>query len=282
MESPQPGFRDLNIGPDFLPRLGSAAVLAPIVIGIVAWGGWPFVLLAFIAAVLILWEWAGIVHLIPRSAYVLIGGSGVAVVLFGQLLGEWLGLLALPATALMAALATAGNPPARNWAAAGVLYAAALALPVVVLRLDPLFGLLAIIWLLAVVWTSDIAAYFCGRLIGGPKLWPRVSPNKTWSGALGGAFFAVGAGMLTLWLAGVTSALLAAPAAFLVSVVSQAGDLFESAMKRHFGVKDSSQLIPGHGGLMDRVDALITAAAVACLIGLIRNSSAPATGLLVW
>ncbi|MFD2030644.1 phosphatidate cytidylyltransferase [Ancylobacter dichloromethanicus] len=159
-----------------------------------------------------------------------------------------------------------------------MVYAGALALPAIVLREDAAFGLVSLVWLFAVVWSTDIAAYFCGRLVGGPKLWPRVSPNKTWAGTLGGTFFGMLAGMATLYLAGVRSALLAAPMALLASLASQGGDLFESAMKRHFGTKDSSQLIPGHGGLMDRLDGFVAAAALVLLIGLIRAPGAPRSG----
>ena len=276
------GARDLNIGADFLPRLISALVLGPIAIGVAAWGGRPFVLLCFLASLLLLWEWAKMARL-PRLPMMLaIGGGGLAVTLFGLVAGPATLALALPAGALGVALLMRGGASLRLWASVGVLYAAALAVSLTVLRLDAGRGLIAIAWLLAVVWTTDIAAYFCGRLIGGPKLWRRVSPNKTWSGAIGGCLFAVGAGMLTVWLAGIESTGLAAPAALAASVCSQAGDLFESSMKRHFGVKDSGRLIPGHGGLMDRLDGFVAAAVLACLIGLARNPAAPAAGLLVW
>ena len=110
------------------------------------------------------------------------------------------------------------------------------------------------LFLFAIVWATDIAAYFAGRTIGGPKLMPAVSPKKTWSGAIGGALGAVVAGLIVVESAGlgVTPALVIL--AFMLSAVAQAGDLIESAIKRHFGAKDSSALIPGHGGLMDRLD----------------------------
>lgn len=272
----------MSIGADFLPRLISALILGPLVVGVAAWGGWPFAALCFVASVLVLWEWAAMARMEPRGAFLLTGGASLAVAVFGLAMDERIGLLALPLGAVMAALAIVPGAYGRAWALAGVLYAGALAGALTLLRLDGPDGIIAIAWLLAVVWTTDIAAYFCGRLIGGPKLWRRVSPNKTWSGAIGGAVFAVLAGMATVRIAGFQSYLLAAPAALAASVCSQAGDLFESAMKRHFGVKDSSRLIPGHGGLMDRLDGLVAAAVLACLIGLLRNPASPATGLLVW
>ncbi|MCB4770012.1 phosphatidate cytidylyltransferase [Ancylobacter sp. Lp-2] len=272
----------MKIGADFLPRLGSALVLAPLVIAAAAWGGRPFVLLCFLASLMLLWEWAKMARLPRLPVLIALGGGGIAVSLFAAVAGPSVLALALPIGALASALVMRGTMALRLWALAGVLYAGVMGFSLTLLRLDPGYGLVAIIWLLAVVWTTDIAAYFCGRLIGGPKLWRRISPNKTWSGSIGGVVFAVAAGMLTVWLAGIDSALLAAPAALAASVCSQAGDLFESAMKRRFGVKDSGHLIPGHGGLMDRLDGLVAAAVLACCIGLLRHPMAPAAGLLVW
>lgn len=273
----------MRIGADFRPRLLSALVLAPVVLGLSAWGGWPFTCLVAFAALLVLWEWLTVIGAKPKRALLAVGTL--------SLLGAILILLIRPLSAAVAvilvgmvatALIARGGRRLRLWSPFGLLYAAALALPALILRGEPGVGLVALIWLFAVVWSTDVAAYFCGRLLRGPKLWPRVSPNKTWSGAIGGAVFGMLAGMLTLYLGGISSALLAAPAAFLASVVSQAGDLFESSMKRRFGVKDSSALIPGHGGLMDRLDGFITAAAFALLLGLLRDPAAPALGLLVW
>jgi phosphatidate cytidylyltransferase len=174
-------------------------------------------------------------------------------------------------------------PNARGWIGLGVLYAGAMLVAPVVLRGDPHDGFLAIVFLFAVVWATDIVAYFTGRAVGGPKLAPRMSPNKTWTGALGGACGAV--------IAAATVAAAAKPghwtALILVgvglSVASQAGDLFESVVKRRYGAKDTGRLIPGHGGLMDRLDGFIAAALVAAILGLLRGGpEAPARGLLVW
>ena len=166
---------------------------------------------------------------------------------------------------------------------AGVPYAGAIALAPVVLRDDPEYGFMAIVFLFAVVWTTDIAAYFAGRAIGGPKLMPRVSPKKTWSGALGGTLAAV----LSRWssprLRDLPDCVAIALIAVVLSICAQVGDLFESFLKRRFGAKDSGHLIPGHGGLMDRLDGFVTAALLAALIGLLRGGfEAPGRGLLVW
>ena len=126
----------------------------------------------------------------------------------------------------------------------------------------------AILWLFAVVWGADIAAYFAGRLIGGPRLWPRVSPGKTWAGAIVGAF--AGA-VLGLMLAAWTNRLAALFwLGLATAIVSELGDLFESALKRRFGVKDSSGLIPGHGGLMDRLDAFTSASFFAAVVAILQ------------
>jgi len=137
--------------------------------------------------------------------------------------------------------------------------------------------------LFAIVWTTDIVAYFLGRMIGGPKLLPRVSPKKTWSGAISGLAAAVLAAVAVAKVAGLSGLSSIALVAAILSFVAQAGDLFESQLKRRFGAKDSSHLIPGHGGLMDRLDGFVFAAVVAALIGILRGGvEAPARGLLVW
>ena len=173
-------------------------------------------------------------------------------------------------------------PERRSWAAAGFFYAAAAEIASVLVRLDPVKGFAALMFVLLIVWVTDIGGYFAGRGIGGPKLWPRVSPKKTWAGAIGGfaASLAVAAALprsisaksgRCCCLAGV------------LSVVSQLGDLFESAVKRRFGVKDSSHIIPGHGGLLDRLDGFVAAVVVAALFGFLRGGAdGVGRGLMVW
>jgi phosphatidate cytidylyltransferase len=171
----------------------------------------------------------------------------------------------------------------RGWVAGGVPYAGTIGIAPIVLRSDSENGFVAVMLLFAVVWTTDIVAYFLGRLLGGPKLLPRVSPKKTWSGAISGLAAAVLAAVAVAKLAGLSGLLSIALVAAILSSVAQAGDLFESQLKRRFGAKDSSHLIPGHGGLMDRLDGFVFAAAVAALIGILRGGvESPARGLLVW
>jgi phosphatidate cytidylyltransferase len=170
-----------------------------------------------------------------------------------------------------------------DWLAAGIGYAAVLLFAPLILRRDPALGFAALAFLFAIVWATDIAAYFAGRGLGGPKLWPAVSPKKTWSGAIGGTLGGIAAGMLTVKLFGLSITPMLVLVAGLLSVVAQAGDLIESAVKRHFGAKDAGSIIPGHGGVMDRLDGFLTAAAAAAMVGLIRGGlDAAASGLLVW
>ena len=168
------------------------------------------------------------------------------------------------------------------WRFAGVLYAAVLFAGAMLLRSDSAYGLPAILLLFAVVWTTDIAGYFVGRAIGGAKLAPRISPGKTWAGAIGGAAAAVLAAFCVA-RASESPALPLLLLGLLLSVASQAGDLLESFIKRRFGAKDAGFLIPGHGGVMDRIDGFWAALLVASVIGLARGGiEAPARGLMLW
>jgi phosphatidate cytidylyltransferase len=255
--------------------LGGAAVLS-------AWlGGLTFIAAWALAALAVWWEWTGVVNAAPRGLAIAVGWTAV--------LGMALALaMDAPAIALVCAVIGAGVVaasvyPGRAWALAGLFYASAVLVPVVVLRSDTGFGLVAIFWLFAVVWAEDTGAYFVGRLIGGPKLAVAISPNKTWAGAVGGTVAGVAAGSLVVLAAGIAWRPAHLVVAFAIVAAAQVGDLLESAVKRRFGVKDASALIPGHGGMMDRVDGLLFAATTAVAIGLVRGGGEmPAAGLLVW
>jgi phosphatidate cytidylyltransferase len=133
------------------------------------------------------------------------------------------------------------------------------------------------------VWATDIMAYLVGRSVGGPLLWPQLSPKKTWAGAIGGLAGGVAAGSLVAWASAGTKPLVAGILALVLSIAAQGGDLFESWIKRRFGAKDAGALIPGHGGMMDRIDGFLAAALLALLIGSLRlGMAASARGLLVW
>jgi phosphatidate cytidylyltransferase len=267
-------------GRELWRRVASAMVLAPLAIVSAYLGGAAFTAFWGLAAIGIAWEWCGLVSgtrlLLPISV-VTLGGATVLFTIEG-------GFPAIAWLVLGAVVATVAAPRGRRgWTLAAIGSASAVLAAPVLLRADTQWGFLAVILLFAVVWTTDVAAYFVGRQVGGPRLWPTVSPKKTWSGALGGMVAAVGAGVVVAQMAGLGDLPVIAALCGGLSVVGQAGDLLESAVKRHFGTKDASRLIPGHGGLMDRLDGFVAAAVVGTLIGLLRGGAdAPARGLLLW
>ena len=173
-------------------------------------------------------------------------------------------------------------PRRGPWFVAGGVYAIIALLGPLMLRADPLYGFRAVLFLFMIVWVTDIMGYVVGRTVGGARLWPTISPNKTWAGAIGGVAGTLVVGLVFALVEGLALVPIAI-LAMILSIVAQAGDLFESAIKRRFGAKDTSHLIPGHGGLMDRLDGFIAAALIAAMIGITRaGSSAAARGLLVW
>jgi phosphatidate cytidylyltransferase len=263
-------------------RVISSLVLAPLAIAAAWFGGVVFIAFWLIAALVVLWEWQTLVCGHDRNSVLTVGAAalvGAAAVLIVGWFGIAIALVALGGFGI-AALASQVR---RGWCVAGLIYAAAILVAPVLLRRDAAFGFAAILFLFVIIWLTDTAAYFAGRAIGGPKLMPRVSPKKTWSGAIGGSVAAVVGGVLLARQFGIAEWVAVALVALVLSVVSQAGDLFESAVKRRFNAKDASQLIPGHGGLMDRLDGFVTAAVAGALIGLLHGGvNAPARGLMVW
>ncbi len=157
---------------------------------------------------------------------------------------------------------------ASLWRNAGAVYIALAIYSLFWLRVDPEWGQLTLIWLMVVVWATDIGGYVFGRALGGPKLAPSISPNKTWSGFFGGVALAIGGSFGVLSAFGLEGGFGVSVLAAVLAAISQGGDLLESAMKRRFGVKDSGNIIPGHGGLLDRVDGLMAAAMALALINL--------------
>jgi phosphatidate cytidylyltransferase len=263
-------------------RVVSAAVLAPLALLAAYVGGWPFAVFWGVAALALLWEWTTLV--VGGGYRFMISTCAAAIGVAGFL--AWLGR---PATALLmvglGALAGAIFTPQkyRLWIMAGVAYAGGMLLAPVLLRADEKYGFIAILFLFAVVWTTDILGYFAGRTFGGPKLWPAVSPKKTWSGAIAGTIGAVAVALLGAAQFGSFNRIAIIAVALLLSVLAQAGDLFESWVKRQFDAKDSGRLIPGHGGVMDRLDGFWAAAVAGCVVGLLRGGFVePARGLLMW
>lgn len=272
------GSRELAV------RFAAAAVLIPLVLAVVWLGGWWFAGLLALAGGLMAREWCAIVH--PDSA-VQLGLHLLAVLAAAVVPGLHGGAAAaifVAAIWLAAGLhAWRVAPEARFWTLAGVGYVGLPLLALILLRADPTYGLTAVVWLLVVVWSADSAAYAAGRGIGGPKLAPAISPNKTWAGLAGAAAGAAVAGGLAGWVAGLPWLVPVIVIAALIGVVEQMGDLFESLLKRHHGVKDSGSVIPGHGGMLDRVDGVVAASLAALVIGMVHfGPQQPGAGLLVW
>jgi phosphatidate cytidylyltransferase len=270
------------LGSELALRVGSALVLVPLAIGTAYLGGWLFALFWGAAAMGVLWEWTALVARNDQRSVPLTGGASLALAVVLVAAGH---LLAAVVVLAMGAIGAASLALAerRTWVAGGIPYAGALALAPIVLRADDADGFLAVIFLFAIVWTTDISAYFAGRALGGPKLMPQVSPNKTWAGAVGGLIASVVVTLALAKMAGLTALFALAMLAVVLSVFAQGGDLFESFLKRRFHAKDTGHLIPGHGGLMDRLDGFVSASVAAALIGLARGGfEAPGHGLLVW
>jgi phosphatidate cytidylyltransferase len=265
-------------------RALSAAVLIPAVLADVWAGGIWFYLFAALIGILMAQEWVNIVHKDNPLQFALHAAGAMCGALLPLDVGLLGGLVAIAVLGILSAVAAAREQPGGPaWRYLGVPYVSLPLIALVVLRSDPTYGIAAIVLVMLMVWAADTLAYFAGRIIGGPKLAPRISPKKTWAG-LGGAMagsalaaFCVGLvlGVPSLWMLLVVAAILA--------VVEQGGDLFKSAMKRYYGVKDSGRLIPGHGGVIDRVDGLVAVAAAAALIGALRAGVDHAgAGILVW
>lgn len=277
---PAPRKPQARFGADLKPRVAAAAAMGILALATAWIGGFIFVVFWWLAAIVVLWEWQRLIGGDRLAERVAAGAVAIALAALFALHNSIPGVLAALALGMVAVGWLAGRSE-RIWAAGGALYAGALVSSVGLLRASPSFGLSAILWLFAVVWGADIAAYFAGRLIGGPRLWPSVSPGKTWSGAIAGALAGAVLGLLLFAWTDRLAALFGLGLA--AAIVSELGDLFESALKRRFGVKDSSGLIPGHGGLMDRLDAFVAASVFAAAAGALNSrGSFIASGLFQW
>lgn len=263
-------------------RIVSAAVMAPVAVGAAFFGGWVFAVFWVLAALAVLWEWVGLVAGRDHRLMVLSCGGAIVIAAILALTDHPVVALLLMALGALAASIFAPREQ-RLWIVAGIGYAGTMMLAPLTLRGEDFLGFIAIVLLFAVVWTTDVLAYFTGRAFGGPKLMPSVSPKKTWSGAIGGTAGAVIVAMAVAAGFGGFSVVAFAVLGFVLSAVSQAGDLLESHIKRRFNAKDASQLIPGHGGVMDRLDGFWAAVIVAVAIGIVRGGlDEPAFGLLIW
>ena len=265
-------------------RVLSAAVVIPIVLWLTVLGGMWFQLLVLVLAALLAIELVNNVcveriGLFRILTAVLFVGSGILGIYAGVVAGLVVGVAGAIIITVMSGL--------RNVKvvifSAGIIFGNSAVVSLIALRSDMEFGLVAILWLFGVVWSADTMAYFSGRLIGGPKLAPKISPNKTWAGFLGGIAGAAFAGFVLTRLVEVGSDLALIGLSAGAAVVAQAGDLQESWAKRQLGVKDSGRLLPGHGGVWDRLDALIVVVIIAAVISIIRGKDQSlAYNLLIW
>jgi phosphatidate cytidylyltransferase len=268
-------------------RLLSAAVLLPLAVA-AAWLGSPYwEILVGVFAVVMAWEWAGmcakrqspagtmILGLSPAGALSMLAVA-ITVAVAASRRTELAVVLLLLGAALSAAAGMRVAEGRGVWYGLGTLYIGLPSIAIIWLRARPELGLATLVWILALTITVDSGAYLAGRTIGGPKLAPRISPKKTWAGLAGGIVAAVLVGLATAGAMGAVSLLPLALASALLAIVEQAGDLAESGFKRYFGVKDSSRLIPGHGGFLDRVDGLL---AVSLAVAVAQSFGG---GLLVW
>lgn len=258
-------------------RVASAVVLVPAALAAAWFGGWPYLVLIAIGVALLAIEWGGMSAPVAPTRVAAAVAAAVLIAVFigyrGDFVWAWGAILLTAAFAAVVARGVAERPAD---AAFGVLYIAPAALCLVWLR--DTGGVMShqghwwIMMLFAATWAADIGAFAVGSTLKGPKLWPRFSPNKTWSGFIGGLVAATAAGSL---MAGMSvfhlNVWAAAFIGLAVGVATMAGDLWESAIKRRFGVKDSGDLIPGHGGLLDRVDGLMFAVVVMAALRLANH-----------
>ncbi len=260
-------------------RIASGAVLAAVAFALAYAGPKPFAALVLVVGLLVSWEWgrmvrgvstdlAFFVHAIAVTGAVVLAIAGYAA----------LGAAVLVSAAIILVPLVFGH--GARLSALGVFYVGLPAISLIWLRSDAPYGFAAVLLVFAIVWCSDIGAYAAGRLIGGPRLWPQVSPNKTWAGLLGGLAAASAGALIVTLVAPDTSAARLALTGLALALVAQAGDLAESALKRGFGLKDASDLLPGHGGFMDRMDSIVAVAVAAGLYALACDPYAPARALL--
>ncbi len=265
-------FADLRL------RLISALAVGAVALLCIWLGGIWIALLAALAALAMILEWRSITAHDGRPAgmdaapYAVAAVAGVLAVYFGV---AWAGALLLIGLALAGYAwdAQRGRERAGRWAVAGAIYIGGAAMAFVALRGVESYGFLSIIWAAIVVIAADVGGYFAGRTIGGSKLWPAVSPNKTWAGLLGGILLAFLVGGVFSWATTGTYFYQVCTVSAIAALLAQAGDLAESALKRHFGVKDAGTLVPGHGGLLDRLDGHMAAILVAALVTFTRDQA---------
>jgi phosphatidate cytidylyltransferase len=261
-------------------RAASGLVLAVATL-LLTWGGpWPFAVLVATVAVIAIWEWGCVVRSRGFDMMTIAAAAGLVAATAVAAGGATAGGLALVGLTA-AGVGVAGRLGEKSLLeGAGVLYIGLPAMALVWLRSDPVHGFAAIVMVLIAVWATDIGAFIVGRLVGGPKLCPAVSPNKTWAGLIGGVALSAVAGYTLAVNLGSSAPLSVVGLSMGLAVISQFGDLVESGIKRSYGVKDTSGLIPGHGGFLDRVDGLLLAAVAAAVYVLWTGAASQGAALL--
>jgi phosphatidate cytidylyltransferase len=271
-------------------RILSAAVLLPLVIAAIYFGHPFFAVVIAVFGGTAAWEWARVAASVrPDQGTISVPNPPK---------GLWSSIAVLSGLAVVAVVQFIAFPSAREvivvaavgfiwlgltclsfdwhrigWSVPGIVYVVAAAAALVVLRGDPQWGRATLVWIIALVVAADTGGYLVGRTVGGPKLAPRISPNKTWSGLGGAVLGAALAGLCTAFILNHTNVWMLTLISAVLGLLEQGGDLVESAFKRHFGVKDTSQIIPGHGGVLDRVDGLLAVAVAVLVINLWAGGS---------
>lgn len=279
-------YQSVRLSANFATRTATAVVLGPLFLAMVIWGGPLFAVLIAVLAVICIREWVRLVVADPtvlaaptlqRGALWLSYAAIGAIVAVEILIGEGWALTLVVATCLgVWLILMAWKVAHATTLSLGIAYVGLGAMAVIWLHGQVDKGPLLVVWLMTVVWGADIGGYVVGKLVGGARLAPAISPNKTWAGVVGGIVLATTAGGLVGWAMGADRLALALALAAGLAVGSQLGDLFESFTKRRFGAKDSGDLIPGHGGLLDRVDGVLAAAPILALF------QATLGGVLAW
>ena len=278
---PEPVANRRRSWADLGPRLLSAAVLVALTASTLYIGGVVFAVVVGAIFALAYREWETMVTRAPLTpvGMVLIGLVALSGLIY-PFVGP-LGTIGVIGVAAIVAVAMRGE--AAPWRVLGLVIYGAIIIAALAMRGYTMAGVWAGVYLGTVVWMTDSAAFFTGRQIGGEKLAPDISPSKTWSGAAGGLALGTGAGLVVWVLVTDSPWWIGLLLAATISVLGQLGDLSESAVKRHFRIKDSGDLIPGHGGLMDRLDSLTFGILLVLLVGALHAGyGAVAEGLLYW
>jgi phosphatidate cytidylyltransferase len=260
----------------------SALILAPIVLAVILQGGIWFQIMVGLVGVVMAYEWVAIVHGGNEKQFAIHACATLCAAFMPQAEGLDAASGAILVLWIVSAIASVVQSGEGSiWSYFGVFYLSLPLVAMVLLRIDAQYGTAAILWCVLLVWAADVCAYFAGRLIGGPKLAPRISPKKTWAGLGGAVVGAVSVSLLFSYVNGLSFGALAVVAGF-AAIIEQGGDIVESAMKRRFNVKDSGNLIPGHGGILDRVDGLVAVVFFAAVVGYVHMAGRESFGLLVW